>query len=526
MIQRQTQTVEFWSEQFSLTTEDFEYLNSLFIEGETPLTTQELTLEIIKLRVEHEENAIERRLRAGGDIYRPIDSFKVGQRLVFPALNYIGGDVAGVRAGYNPDQGNFRVLHVTFEDGREREFASELSAHPLNEAVDAMTADGDILVKPPEVLLEEFGMQIARRLEIGLRESGELVRLAGRWFPSGLLIDVNVGHLNLAEAMLDMIAGGPLPTDALIDDLDLPADVDRNLQAFSLDYALQRDSRFDEVGPAGKVMWYLRRYEPPEVLETPQALRYTPADDSPYVELSPELQRLAAEIDDELGTDYGQADDSVEEVTLVLISPHVQSGTLPMTARLQHLFPTAYAAPQVRFDLIDHHTGEKTPGWVVRAGRYVFGLAEWYQKYHVQAGSYVKVRQGKTPGEVVVEITRQRPQRDWLRTAVADGDQIHFTMSKQPMHTIFEDESIIIVPDETELAALRDVYMKRSLASLVRQMFSELGKLNQQSRVHAKSLYMAVNVVRRCPPELVFAELVAQPYFSHVGDAYWRLNIR
>ena len=43
------------------------------------------------------------------------------------------------------------------------------------------------------------------KLEAGLEFNPDFVKIAGRWFPRALLIDVNTGHLNLAEAILDMI---------------------------------------------------------------------------------------------------------------------------------------------------------------------------------------------------------------------------------------------------------------------------------------------------------------------------------
>ena len=47
------------------------------------------------------------------------------------------------------------------------------------------------------------------------------------------------------------------------------AEVNRALQIFSLNYALFNDERFDEVGPAGEVLWFLNRLEPAEVISTP-----------------------------------------------------------------------------------------------------------------------------------------------------------------------------------------------------------------------------------------------------------------
>ena len=74
------------------------------------------------------------------------------------------------------------------------------------------------------------------------------------------------GHLNLAEAILDMAGGGPLPTKALLEQVGLTSNTNSNLVEFSLDHALQEDPRFDEVGPAGETLWFLNRLEPESCL--------------------------------------------------------------------------------------------------------------------------------------------------------------------------------------------------------------------------------------------------------------------
>src|SRR4030065_1430626 len=70
-----------------------------------------------------------------------------------------------------------------------------------------------------------------------------------------------------------------------------------------------------------------------------------------------------------------------------LIYPHCRSGTLPLSASVRHLFPTAYEAPRIRFMLVDGDTGDKFPGWVVPEKRYVFGLHDWYTKQGLVPGS-------------------------------------------------------------------------------------------------------------------------------------------
>ena len=45
------------------------------------------------------------------------------------------------------------------------------------------------------------------------------------------------------------------------------------LMEFSLNYELQEDPRFDEVGTTGVIAWFLKKLEPQSVLETPLYLR-------------------------------------------------------------------------------------------------------------------------------------------------------------------------------------------------------------------------------------------------------------
>ena len=52
-------------------------------------------------------------------------------------------------------------------------------------------------------------------------------------------------------------------------------------------------------------------------------------------------------------------------------------------------------------------------------------------------------------------------------------------------------------------------------------IFPELSKLNPQGTVHAKTLYAAVNVIRRLPPGPMFAVLMQDMALLPVGDNYW-----
>jgi hypothetical protein len=156
-------------------------------------------------------------------------------------------------------------------------------------------------------------------------------------------------------------------------------------------------------------LWFLNRLEPPDVRERPQVLRYH------YLEhdrsfLSVDMLALEQELDDELSPiDTGWLGE--DEVIVRLIYPHWRVGTLPLSARLQPLFPTAYEAPRIRFIMIDRESGEQSPGWVVLEKRYVFGLKNWYKKHGLIPGSLVRSKREET-GEVLLSAETRRSSRE------------------------------------------------------------------------------------------------------------------
>jgi hypothetical protein len=517
---RDTQTAAYWGEAFEIEESDLDYLYNLLLEEETPLSTNEMAQAIIERRVEREAQAAKRR-EQGTTLYRPKESYAVGQQLVFSAIDYASGTVVGVRPGRNPEYDGFQVVQIDFGEGRPmREFAAGLANHKLNQD-QPKAGMGEVLA--PDALFAQYGAAIAAKLEARLQANPDIARLAGRWFPRALLASVNIGNLNLAEAVLDMAGGGPLPTDALLRDAGLPTNINPRLQAFSLHYSLQEDQRFDEVGPAGQVLWYLRRLEPAEVLSPPRRLQNA-APPAPAAQLPSTLLDLVNELDDEFSPAPAGLEPA-DEVPVTLTFPHRRVGTLPLSPRLGPLFPTAFESPRIRFMFVDADTGEQFPGWVVRQGGYVFGLDEWYRRHDLLAGGHLVVRRGQAPGEVIVRAIKRRPTREWVRTAAAGPDgRLAFSMQKQLIGVDYDELMIVAAGNQ---AVIDDVWQKsQSLpyGRVVADVFRELAKLNPQSAVHAKTLYAAVNVARRSPPGPIFAELVSHPYYALVGDAYWRFD--
>lgn len=508
---------------FDVTDADIEVATNLLLEREVPLTSTEMARAIVDRRLQARAEA-EALASADPDarMYFPKDPHAVGDRLVFPALDGARGTVTGRRPGINPDLGPFLVVQVRLEgESTPREFAAELEDHGLN-AVATLPAD-EPAEDGVEAVMQQHSRQIEAALDRRLGATRDIVRIAGRWFPAALLAEIHQGHLNLAEAVLDVSAGGPLPTSELLAHVELPETYDSALAQFSLDFALQQDERFDEVGPAGQVLWYLQRLEPTEVLFTPPHLEAlsAPEDRARFTE---ELLTLETALDDELSP-LDLPWEAEDEVVLPLLFPHWRVGALPLSSRLRGLFPTAYEAPRIRFILVDGHSGEKFPGWVVRKARYVFGLDAWYRRYEVPAGGLVRVRRGAVPGEVVVEAVERRRRNEWIRTAVVRPDgSIGFTMLKQGLGTSYEERMVVGVADIEALdAAWLQAQRRREPAErIVQNLFLEQAKLNPQTAVHAEALYSGVNVVGRMSPGAVFTCLLDASRYAYVGDLYWR----
>ncbi len=510
---------DYW-ELFELRDQDIEYLYNYLLENETPLTSAELLAELVEERIRQAKTAQELERSQGCELYLPKERYQAGQELVFPALSWRKGKVIAVRPGRNPDLGPFEVIKVQFSQGEIREFAAGLQNHILNQPQEIKEDEAQF---DKQAILATYGDLLQRRLEEGLRDHSDFVQIAGKWFPRALLVDINVGHLNLAEAVLDMAGGGPLPTVKLLEQIELQSNVNPKLLEFSMDYALQEDARFDEVGAAGEVLWFLKRLEPPAVLEPPLHLQYHPIEEDRSL-FTEEMLRLEASLQDELSPPP-QRVMKVDETQVCLIYPHWREGTLPLSAQTRLLFPTAYEAPRIRFTIVDGETNERFPAWVVRTHGYVYGLKDWYEKRGLIPGSYVKIQRSKKAGEVILTRLARRPGREWVRTVLVGSDGgIVFAMLKHNVSAQFDERMAIMVPDVEGVDQAWEKTLKERIPfeKTVVSMLRELSKLNPQGHAHASELYAAVNLLRRCPPGPLLSLLNSRPWFVHVGDQHYR----
>ena len=525
MIQRRTQTADYWQEEFALAKKDEAYLYDLILDGGTPVSTEVLAEALIGRHCRQEEDLIEAEL-SKGEVYQPKDTYKVGDPIIFPVFEYALATVTGTRPGTNPDHGEFTVIQVQFEgDDEVREFASALQGeHRLNRT----EGEAELLVSAelssPQELYKLYGDAVEAKVAARLETHPDFVRFGEDWFLKDLLVPIDKGYLNIAEAMIEVKAR-PLTTADVLADLDLPAEVAEEIRLLSLSRALEADERFDNIGDMGRELWYLRRLTPKPVVSPPARLVI---EDVEYDrrDISDELLLIEREIDDEgSGENVMGPSRPIYKTTIALTYPHWRCGTLPLTVRTRGLFPES-ANHHTPIVLVDGQSGSRTQGWVVHEEAFVYGLADWYEKYELPVGAYLKLERTRDPRVIMVDFEARRLKRLWGTVAAVVDMELSFELRKLPIAceydaqlTVSEDRPQAIDKIWDEVHARRE-----SLLQTMVGIMPKLIKISEQRTVHAKTIYSAVNVLRRVPPGPVFALLSTEACFVPMGGGYWTFD--
>lgn len=513
-----------WAYNFVVEEAEIEHIKTLLLEKETPLSSEHIAAILVEKRLKDEAAILEERYK-DAYIYNPADSYEIGQKLVFPVMDYATAEIADIRPGENETYGEFEVAIVQFNgEERAREFAISLTKpHKLSQGENG---DNGAAFLPDtltaEDLLNEVGDAIMDAVEDRLQLEEDLISVARKWFAVDLMLEMDEGQMNLAEAVLDINGGGPLATTDILEQMGGLGTSPISLQVFSANYYLNEDKRFDEVGPTGEVLWYLTRMEPQEVQRIPPLLQYTPIEHDRSL-LGVDGEQLEREIGDELSP--LEPIEGNTEGTVTLIYPHRRSGTLPLNYNTIHVFPTARRTRRVWLTLVDGQDDTEYTGWVIPQEGYVYGLADLYRKYSLPIGAYVTVSKTDDPGKIRVDFSAYRPRTEWVRLLRFSDEQVIFENDKRAIGADYDDLTILGIDDLVALDAwVKNINsQRRTLAAILRMVIPGLARLTPQGTAHAKTIYSAVNVVRRMPPGPILATLQANPDFQNVGGHYWKL---
>ncbi len=518
-----------WAYSFSINSEDIDLITNLLLEKETPMSSAQLATILVQMRIEEQQSALVEQYE-GTKVYQPSQSYDIGDRLLFSIMENATATVTGIRDGNSNEELTFRVATVEFDNSRfnlsnrQREFVVEYDAdHPLNNINEDQHPALSLDDYSVEDIINDPDTTIIKQVDEALTRNRDLVRIAGTWFVRDLMLEVDIGHMHLGEAVLDMNGGGPMPTAQILTEMGGLGDAPESLQIFSMNYHMNEDDRFDEVGPSGEVIWYLNRLLPRMVRQVPSILQYTSIEYDRSL-LSEEMLQLEYDLDDEHSPITSPPPE--EEASLTLIYPHRRVGTLPINSETKHIFPGA-KTPRIAITLVDTIDGEEFPCWIVHEHRYVFGLSGLYQKHHLPVGAYVYLNKTDDPSRIEIEFDNYRPRTEWIPlVSGTDQDQLRFDTAKRAIGADYDDMIIVGVDSLAEVDKLGNEIQNQRvpLANLLRNLITDLSKQNPQRTVHAKVLYSTLNILRRCPPGPIFATLIANPDFENVGGQYWKLS--
>ena len=213
MIEQRIQTNEYWQE-YTVSDQDMEEIGMLFLEAERPLSSRELGRALVESYCQREQSQVRRQL-AQGAVYRPNGTFAVGDSLVFPHMGFALGQVVDLRPGHNPEHGAFTVITVEFQGngskaggGKTRSFAAELQGPHKLAVSDELSWESEFTLSPDD-LYRSFGELVEDELQDRLDAEPGYWSFRGKWLPASVGVDVHVGLLNIAEAVID-IQGKPI----------------------------------------------------------------------------------------------------------------------------------------------------------------------------------------------------------------------------------------------------------------------------------------------------------------------------
>ena len=518
------QTPTFWQKNFKITPDIAKTLYDIIVEAGQPQSADTLALFLVQQVIEEQKRGLNVE-REQGRIYKTKDHYETGEKIVFPQFDYKTATVLDTRPGFNPQDDAFTVLEVRFDTIPDSRFyfAADLkSPHPLAEDAqsEAEAAEDAISI---QAIFQENKHRLALKVDEALNQQADIIRFNQYYFIKDLLVDVQEGLLNIVDAAIDINAA-PLNVDDLIEQMDLSGTgkiTDR--LRFSVNYCLNQDNRFINVGALNQTLWYLKRLMSPELLQPHPRL----VEEVPQVNiraLSPESVDILSEIEDpDTPVTYlPQIDPEKDTFEFVLTYPYWRSGALPVMPALLSLLPDD-DNPLIHLDLLDGQSGDTVSGWFVQEHNYIMGLGDWFSRYQIPVGAFIALKKTDDPLKLLIDIRPKRQQQEWVRSVTVQGKRLALQMKQQAFSCEYDE---LMLVDDSHPKQTDDFYQmvqeaNIAIKDLVHQIFPELIKLTSQGTVHVKTLYSVINVIKRCPPALLLHTLENSPTFSSIGHGYW-----
>jgi len=513
-------TEAFWREEYQVSQADIDLATGIILQESGPVPASRLAAAIIQDR-QAREKAIAAQLARQTQVYRPMDSYQIGQRLVFSELDLAEGEVIAKRVGNNSRYGEFDVIQVSFgASGKVREFAANMKGpHHLNRPIEELVNTGDEGVTGEEAV-GAFGPIVEAKLCAALAADPDMVPMGGMWFLRELLPQISEGYLNLAEAAIDE-AARPVTVDEILSRVPLDTVGSATAQRFALLQALDADQRFDNLGGGDEQLWYLRALEPEAIFETPAVLADPIRAEQGAlvgVTLLDVIEALGDELD-EIETPRAGSN----SLSFQLGFPQLYAGTMPAPRRLLALLP-ANTLDHYPITITDRRRRKSYTVWVVPGKRLICGLKSLYEAANMTVGAQLTVTASDAPNTLVLDYAAPHSRgNDWLRVANVQEGRLVLEMKPATLAVRCDERSVIIPGNAAAIAGLMGTASVHNapLGEVIRRAFLELAKLNGQGLVHVKALYMAVNMHRRCGATPIYAYLTRQAAYDPMGEGLW-----
>lgn len=518
----------YWQEQFQVTEDDVDFLHDLIRQENGPRNIDNLVYHLI-LRLSgispQDDPLINlmAELPIDVDIYQPLNDYNVGQLIFFanPELNQ-RARVVGKRPPTIVNglpQGGIEVRFV--ESGEEKTFVCDLSPRdPLVRTI-IVAEELTSIAALTSAIMRRFGRLIKDKLVPALECDPRFTRFGDEWFLAQRKSQEVEQLVEEASEQLGRVCAPVEAADVLDTVLDQVAKTSTTV--FEVNRAIERTGRFRKVGKRDKARWMPATAIWPPPPGKPKQMRIPPVRSEIQIgprQLPRDLQQVLETIEDEL-QEPTETYRRVSQVEFAITVSHRLHGTLPLTQRTRGIFPPGDADAPVTF--IDARSNEHIPGGFSPQDKYAWGLAEWYDNYGIPAGGKIRLERTEVEGEIKIDYVPNREGKTyWIRVVSYDQRTGKLTAKTRKYTPLCEvDPNLLMHGTVFEDPRAMEKEATMSIFDVLCKVFPILASDGES--IHYKTLFSAVNYIRRCSPYTVFAELSSRPCFrrdpSRAG--YW-----